>query len=405
MDATIEEVARRAGVSIATVSRSLRGREGVSPRTAERVRAIAHELGYSASPSASRLASGRAGTVAVIMPFLGRWFFSEVLDAAEPVFREAGLDLLLYHVGDRESRRKYFSVDLLRKRVEGVLLVSLPLTDAEIEVLHSLGIPVCTVGVALEGFRSVTIDDVSAARLAAQHLVNLGHERVALIAGDTEDPTLCGAPRDRRAGYRSVLEEAGTGLDPGLEARGDFTAAGGAMAAGELFARQHPPTAIFAESDEMAIGALGTLRRLGLRVPQDVSVVGFDDHPLAAALELTTVSQGVADQGRRVAEQLVASLTAGSGPGAGASEQVQLPTRLIVRGTTAVAKPAAGPSALVGAGDGKPRLGPAPGTRHGTAAGTVPRRNKEVAPTPGAVGLALPIRAQVTTQKGRAVQQ
>jgi DNA-binding LacI/PurR family transcriptional regulator len=191
------------------------------------------------------------------------------------------------------------------------------------------------VGGELDGFHSVTVDDVGAAKQAVQHLANLRHERIALITGDTEDPTLCGAPRDRRAGYREALEEAGLPLDPGLEARGDFTAAGGAGAAAELFTRRQPPTAIFAESDEMAFGALGTLARLGLRVPGDVSVVGFDDHPLAAAMELTTMSQGVGDQGRAVARQLVAALAAGAS--AGGRERLHLPTRLLVRGTTAIA--------------------------------------------------------------------
>lgn len=336
LEPTIEEVARRAGVSIATVSRSLRGREGVSAHTAERVRNVAEQIGYCASPFASRLASGRSGTVAVIMPFLDRWFFAEVLASAEPVFRRAGLDLLLYHVGDRESRREYFSVRLLRKRVEGVLLVTLPLTPPEVEALLGLEIPVCTVGVEVEGFHSVGIDDVAAASTAVQHLLNLGHQRVALISGDVEDPTLCGAPRDRRAGYRAALEAAGLEPDPDLEAQGDFTAAGGARAAAELLGRRRPPTAIFAESDEMAFGAMGTLSRLGLRVPGDVSLIGFDDHPVAEVLELTTMSQAVSDQGHAVAQQLVSALEGGPRKDAG-QWQAQVPTKLVVRGTTAVA--------------------------------------------------------------------
>lgn len=136
VEATIEEVARTAGVSTATVSRSLRGMAGVSARTAERVRNVAEQIGYSVSPFASRLASGRAGTVAVILPYLDRWFFGEILGAAEPVFQEAGLDLLLYHVGDIEARRNYFSFHLLRKRVDGVLLVTLALLPSEIDALR-----------------------------------------------------------------------------------------------------------------------------------------------------------------------------------------------------------------------------------------------------------------------------
>ena len=335
MEPTIEEVARRAGVSTATVSRSLRGQDGVSPSTAQRVRHVADEIGYAASPFASRLASGRAGTVAVVLPYLDRWFFGEILGAAEPVFREAGLDLLLYHVGDVETRREYFSFRLLRKRVDGVLLVTLALTSPEVDALRALKVPVCMVGVEVEGFSSVTIDDVSAAASAVQHLLNLGHQRVALISGDPEDSTMFTVPRDRRAGYRAALERGGVLLDPSLEVQGDFTAAGGQRAAAELFTRRRPPTAIFAESDEMAFGAIRTLSRLGIRVPEDVSVIGFDDHPLAEVFDLTTISQVVADQGRAVARQLVSALLGGHAEdGLG---QFRASTSIIVRGTTAVA--------------------------------------------------------------------
>ena len=174
MEPTIEEVARRAGVSTATVSRSLRGREGVSPSTAQRVRDVAEQMGYAASPFASRLASGRAGTVAVILPYLDRWFFGEILGAAEPVFREAGLDLLLYHVGDAETRREYFSFRLLRKRVDGVLLVTLALTPRRSTLYgpsRSLWHRRCRrPRFLLRGDRRR-----GAANSAVQHLVNLGH--------------------------------------------------------------------------------------------------------------------------------------------------------------------------------------------------------------------------------------
>ena len=349
VEATIEEVARKAGVSTATVSRSLRGMAGVSARTAERVRNVAEQIGYSVSPFASRLASGRAGTVAVILPYLDRWFFGEILGAAEPVFQETGLDLLLYHVGDIEARRDYFSFHLLRQRVDGVLLVTLALLPSESDALRALRVPVCTVGVEVAGFHSVNIDDIAAAARAVQHLINLGHRRIALISGDTDDTTMFTVPRDRRTGYRAALEAGGLPADPSVEVRGDFTAAGGRRAVAELFAWQDPLTAIFAESDETAFGALGSLTRMGLKVPPDISLVGFDDHPLAEILDLTTISQSVVDQGRAVARQLVAAL----GGAAEQSEpwQLRLPTALVVRGTTRVASSSSGATPRAPAAD------------------------------------------------------
>ncbi len=155
---TIKEVADLAGVSPSSVSRSLRGVGGISASTTERIREAAEQLGYSVSPAAYRLATGRTGTVAVVMPYLTRWFYAEVLGGAEQVVREAGLDMILYHVGDTEMRQRYFSSGLLRKRVDGVLLVTLALTEPEVSALRALDVPVCMVGAEVPGFSSISID-------------------------------------------------------------------------------------------------------------------------------------------------------------------------------------------------------------------------------------------------------
>jgi LacI family repressor for deo operon, udp, cdd, tsx, nupC, and nupG len=330
---TIKDVAGLAGVSASSVSRSLRGKGGVSQATTERIRDAAERLGFTVSPAAYRLATGRTGTVAVVMPYLTRWFFAEVLGGAEEVIRRAGLDLLVYHVGDTENRQKYFSSGILRKRVDGVLLVTLALTEPEICALRALDVPVCMVGAEVEGFSSISVDDEASARTAVQHLINLGHERIALISGDPNEPMHFTVPLRRRAGYRAALEHAGLPAGPELEAHGAFTVEGGAQATFDLLGRPEMPTAIFAECDEMAFGALKVLRQVGLCVPGDVSVVGFDDHPMASYFGLTTVRQEVAQQGRAIAELLVAA--AGDGDPA-RSVRLTAPTRLVVRETTAV---------------------------------------------------------------------
>jgi DNA-binding LacI/PurR family transcriptional regulator len=330
---TIKEVASLAGVSPSSVSRSLRGVGGVSSSTTERVRAAAEHLGYSVSPAAYRLATGRTGTVAVVMPYLTRWFYAELLGGAEPTIREAGLDLLLYHMGDSEMRKRYFSSGLLRKRVDGVLLATLALTEPEVGALRALDVPVCMVGARVEGFSSVRIDDVDSASIAVQHLLNLGHERIAIISGDPNEPVHFTVPLPRRVGYRATLEAAGVTPNRELEAHGPFSIDGGDEATVQLLSRRVLPTAIFAECDEMAFGVLRALARVGLRVPADVSVIGFDDHPMASYFELTTISQDVRDQGRRIAEHLVDAVArAGEAP----PLELHAPTRLVVRGTTSV---------------------------------------------------------------------
>jgi DNA-binding LacI/PurR family transcriptional regulator len=328
--ATIKDVADLAGVSPSSVSRSLRGVGGVSAATTERIRAAAESLGYTVSPAAYRLATGRTGTVAVVMPYLTRWFFAELLGGAEAVVREAGLDLLLYHLGDTEIRQRYFSSGILRKRVDGVLLATLALSDPEIHALRSLDVPVCMAGTEVDGFSSVCIDDVSSARRAVQHLVNLGHERIAIIAGDPREPMHFTVPPRRRDGYLAALKAAGLPAGPDLEAQGAFTVEGGEEATVDLLARDVLPTAIFAECDEMAFGALRVLGRVGLRVPEDMSVVGFDNHPMASYFGLTTVAQDVAEQGRMIAWHLVRSAQ-----GNGAKPvRLRASTHLIVRATT-----------------------------------------------------------------------
>ncbi|MDT0262867.1 LacI family DNA-binding transcriptional regulator [Jatrophihabitans lederbergiae] len=343
MSASIEDVAKRAGVSIATVSRSLRGLPDVAASTRDRVVTAARELDYVASPFAARLASGRSSTLGVVVPFINRWFFAEVLGAVETVLSAAGYDLLLHNLGDSDGRERFFSMLPVRKRVDAVLVVSLALSDYEVEALSSLELPVGVLGVKHPGLFSVRIDDVAAARSAVRHLLSLGHRRIALIGGDTDDPMRFTPPHHRGTGYRDALTDAGIDVDPALEGLGYFTVAGGEAAMLQLLALDERPTAVFAESDEMAYGAMRTIRRAGLRVPYDIAVVGFDDHATAGLLDLSTVRQPVAEQGALLARGLLASLAHDTEP-----SDLVLDTELVVRGSTV---PAASVYAQVGSGD------------------------------------------------------
>lgn len=341
MAASIEDVARRAGVSIATVSRALRGLPDVATTTRNRVLEAAAELDYVASPFAARLASGRTSTVGVVVPFVNRWFFAEVIDTAEKSLRKAGFDLLLYNLGDEAGRAAFFDVMPMRKRVDAVLVASLVLSDDEIAALESLSCPVGLLGFERSGFLSARIDDVGSARAAVRHLTELGHRRIGLIGGDTDDPMRFTPPLHRADGYREALAEVGIEADPALTALGYFTIAGGEQACRALMNTPEPPTAIFAESDEMAYGALRALRRMGKQVPDDVAVIGFDDHPTAELLDLSTVRQPVAGQALDVVSRLIAA-TSGSGSttngsetnGTGSQQDVVLATEIVVRGST-----------------------------------------------------------------------
>lgn len=331
MAATIADVARAAGVSTASVSRSLRGQPGVSETTRARVQEVARQLGYVMSPAASSLATGRTNSVAVIVPFIDRWFFGKAISGAEEVFRTSGIDLLLYNLGGPAGRARFFACPPLDKRVDAVLILCLPLTEREIGVLGTLGVPVGLIGARVEPFIDVRIDDLAGAMSGVQHLINLGHQRIGLISGLPDEPMHFTAPRDRRNGYRRALRAAGLPDDDALEVHGDFTIEGGAAAMAELLARPDPPSAVFAESDEMAFGAMRTARKAGLEIPGDLSVVGFDDHDTAELVDLTTVAQPVRAQGQRIAELLLDAI---KDPGAPRTGDRTMPTRLIVRGST-----------------------------------------------------------------------
>jgi DNA-binding LacI/PurR family transcriptional regulator len=326
----MEDVARRAGVSTATVSRTLRGLPNVAEETRSRVLRAAADLSYVVSPIASRLASRRTSAVGLLVPYASRWYFGQVLAGAEAVLREAGMDLLLYNLGDLAARERFFDHQPLRRRVDGVLVVAMPLTASEDAALRALGVPVVFVG-SPGPAGGVRIDDRGAVRVAVRHLTSLGHRRIGMISTYADQNMWLPVAHERRQGYLEGLAEAGLPADPDLVVSVPFGLPGGESAMRRLLALRPRPTAVFAESDELAFGALAALRRAGVAVPAEVSIVGFDDHELAALLDLTTVRQRVPDQGALAARVLLRAL---SRPEV-ASEELVLPTELVVRATTA----------------------------------------------------------------------
>lgn len=332
MGITIRDVADAAGVSPATVSRALRGMPNVNAQTRARIKAAAARLDYVASPSASRLASGRTGSIAVITPFISRWYFATVLSGVETVLQAAGMDLLLLCVVEGATPvDQPTAAQRLRRRVDGALIIAMPPSHPQIREVLELDLPTSLVGVTVAGVPGVAIDDAHAARQATQHLVNLGHERIGLISGSSVEAGFT-AESDRERGYRQVLEDNAIPFDIGLVSHGYFTISGGERAMTNLLTQPRPPTAVFAMSDEMAFGALRSLSLHGLVAGRDVSIVGIDGHDVSEHLDLTTVAQPVTDLGRMAAESLLAQIQAGLDeplPGI-----VRVPTQLHVRGST-----------------------------------------------------------------------
>jgi LacI family transcriptional regulator, repressor for deo operon, udp, cdd, tsx, nupC, and nupG len=332
--ATIEDVARNAGVSMATVSRALRGMPNVAEGTRSRVLAVAEALNYRPDPHASRLAAGRTYAVGMAVPLIGRWYFSQVVSGARDVFAAAGYDLLLFQVGSGPERNRFVHEwGVLDKRVDGLLLVDLRLDPAELDAVRRAGTTVVAVGDQYEGFPAVTVDNFAGAATAVQHLINLGHRDIGLI-GDEPGALDFSVPSHRENGWMNALSNAGITPRRELVAAGRFTVDGGHRAMTQLLAQRNRPSAVFAMSDEMALGAIKAVRDHGLRVPEDVSIVGFDGHELGEVMELTTITQPVIESGRQAGRFLLQAITGD----ASAPHQV-MPTELIVRRTTGPLKP------------------------------------------------------------------
>ncbi|MCV7150239.1 LacI family DNA-binding transcriptional regulator [Mycolicibacterium pyrenivorans] len=327
------DVARRSGVSIASVSRALRGESGVSPATRSRILSAARELAYVVSPEASRLSGGTTGRVGVVVPRVDAWFYSTMLAGIAGEFDAVGVDLVLCALPDAPARHRFFEALPLRRKVDAVIVVSVPLTTREHTRLDQLGLPTVFVG----GHHPradqpwVGIDDERAAQQAVGHLLRIGHRDIAMIQAGDDGGTPWATNEARIRGFHRQI--GGAGLAEPIVETVEWGIDGGARGMELLLSRPQLPTAVFCHSDEIALGALRTLRRSGISVPQQISVIGVDDHPSAEIAELTTVAQPVREQGRIAAGLALAHLDP-ERPQA-APTVTTLPTRLVIRGSTA----------------------------------------------------------------------
>jgi LacI family repressor for deo operon, udp, cdd, tsx, nupC, and nupG len=327
----LADIARLAGVSLATASRALSNAYGVAPATRARVLEVAEQMNYVVSPEASRLARGATKRVALVVPHIERWFFGEIVAGLETVLGGEGFDVLLYRVGDAEDRRRFFHDLPARRKVDAVVVVAFPVADQERQRLELMGVTVVAAGGQDASYPFVCIDDYTTARKAIDHLLSLRHTRIGMIeARDPDQPNWPAKP-GRSQAYYSALQEAGIPIDDDLVVTGDWGPGHGADAMAKLLSLRQPPTAVDAHSDEVALGAIRTVRRAGLRIPQDIAVIGIDDHPIADYLDLTTVRQPVREQGIRTGQMLVALLQNHEE----VERAVHIPTQLVIRGSTA----------------------------------------------------------------------
>jgi LacI family transcriptional regulator len=329
---TIREIADLAGVSIATVSRVLNGRDDVSDETRESVGRVIREHGYTANRSARGLSAGRTGLVGVLVPLVYPVYFSAILSGAAEALYEHDMRLVLSPTQHEHEREVSLLERLMHGMTDGALIVLPEESSEELERALADGYRFVVVDPLMpldERIPSVSAAHASGADQAMQHLLALGHRRIAAITG----PRGWVATEDRRRGYHAALAAAGILPEPALEIEADFEIAPGTEAAGALLDLPVPPTAIFAFNDNIAIGALRAARERGVRVPEDLSVVGFDDieHATIVSPALTTVRQPLAEMGRTAVSLLVRLLERQRFE----TLHIELATRLVVRESTA----------------------------------------------------------------------
>ncbi|MEV4775638.1 LacI family DNA-binding transcriptional regulator [Microbacterium sp. LWH12-1.2] len=336
---TIADVAARAGVSKATASRALTGRGYVSDATRSRVTEAARELSYVAHSSATSLATGRTQTIGVVLPSIERWFFAELLAGIQESLLELDYDLALYSFKEGAGQRaRLFESVLPRKRFDGLIVAGIQPGPHELERVQRADHPLVTVGPPADRASSVSIDDSAAARIATEHLIELGHTRIALVGTSADAASRSFVDSRRVDGYRDAMSSAGLGshlrVADGVEV-GAGTMPDGYAAAAELLGdRRDRPTAIVGVCDEAAIGAIIASRRLGISVPAELSVVGIDDHQHAEMFALTTIRQRPREQGAQAVRLLQQRIEDPAIP----VEHVVAASALVVRNSTAPAR-------------------------------------------------------------------
>ncbi|HRQ40355.1 MAG TPA: LacI family DNA-binding transcriptional regulator [Chloroflexota bacterium] len=330
-DITIIDVAREAGVSYSTVSRVVNNKTYVKPETRERVAQAMHRLGYQANLQARSLAGGQSHVIGLLVHNMSTQYMAEIFRGIDDVLATYDYELMLYTTHRRRTKESTYVNMMARGLADGLLIVLPRQPEAYIESLRARDFPyvlIDQVGID-ENDVAVTATNFQGGYDATSHLIALGHRRIGKIAGWMDMVSA----RDRLDGYKAALSDHGIPVDPDLIVMGNFEQSSGYQGAETLLDLAEPPTAVFASNDVMAQGALELFRERGRHVPQDMSLVGFDDIPLAAILNppLTTLRQPMVEMGRQATQMLLDWI----GNPAQKPTSITLPTELVQRASTA----------------------------------------------------------------------
>jgi LacI family transcriptional regulator len=326
---TIYDVAELAGLSIATVSRVLNSPERVSEKTREKVLAAIDELGFVPKADARERARKEIGRIGVITPFFTLPSYAQRLRGIAAALVDSPYDLTIYPVDSKARLDGYLTVLPFSKKLDGLIIVTLPINNSSLKRLQQSEIPTLLLENRVAGFASIEIDNQYGGKLAAEHFINKNHTLCAYV-GDTVIPEYTLRPEDARLdGYRKTLLQRGLSLPEEYIKLPVFPPRDPEKQVHELLDLPNPPTAIFAATDELALHVLKVARKRGIRIPDELAVIGFDDIDIAEYLELTTISQSLYESGKLAAEHLITQMAAPSRP----IENTFIQLKLIERGT------------------------------------------------------------------------
>lgn len=326
---TVYEVAREAGVSIATVSRVLNTPEKVNAATRTRVLAVIDSLGYVPKAEAVARARKSSGRIGVLAPFFTLPSFVQRLRGVADALAGSPYELVIYNVDSSARRDTHLANLSVTRRLDGLIVMALPFSDEVAERLVAHDLKTVLLEFSRERFSSIRIDDQLGGRMAAEYLLNAGHQRCAFV-GDSDLPDYAIHTSDwRLAGYREALAQANCPLPDAYIALAPHRRENARLAALKLLDLPLPPSAVFAASDNQAMGVLQAARQRGLSVPCDLAVIGFDDLEVAEYIGLTTIHQPLVESGRVAVELLLSCLADPERP----PQRVRLPLRLVSRET------------------------------------------------------------------------
>lgn len=324
---TIVDVADEAGVSYATVSRVINNKDHVTPDKRERVLRAMAQLGYVANMQARSLAGGESRVVGLLVDYLSSSYMDEIIRGIDEALDAENYDLMLYTTHRRKTKESAYVTKLTRRLADGLLLILPRNAGAYLDTLRQRQFPHVLIDYLSDqqNVPSVSATNFRGAHDAMSFLLSLGHKRIGFITGTME----FGCARDRLDGYRTALKDFGIPVDPHLVCEGNFMQPQGYQCAQTLLSLPEPPTAIFASNDMMAFGVMEAARERGLRLPEDLSIVGFDDIPQASHVHpaLTTIRQPLEEMGRSAAHLLLKYMAHPNTE----IERIELPTRLVIR--------------------------------------------------------------------------